>query len=111
VHQRMSSSLYIEDKTALLPPIQGVILEAQLPPAERSALTPWPRPVRDHLDSVIVLPKTTSTSAPPLSFMLNPVQIHLNSLVNVEGGVQLPPFCLVMQDLPSMTLNLPKVGA
>jgi hypothetical protein len=112
VHQRMSSSLYIEDKTALPPPMQGVILEARSPPAERrSALTPWPRPVRDHLDSLIVLPKTTSTSAPPLSLMLNPVQSHLNSLVNVEAGVQLPPFCLVTQDLPSMTLNLPKVGA
>jgi hypothetical protein len=43
--------------------------------------------------------------------MLNPVQSHLNSLVNVEAGVQLPPFCLVTQDLPSMTLSLPKVGA
>jgi hypothetical protein len=107
VHQRMSSSLYIEDKTALPPPIQGVILEARSPPAERNALTPWPRPVRDHLDSLIVLPKATSTSAPPL----NPVQSHLNSLVNVEAGVQLPPFCLVTQDLPSMTLNLPKMGA
>jgi hypothetical protein len=32
-------------------------------------------------------------------------------MVNVEAGVQLPPFCLVTQDLPSMTLNLPKVGA
>jgi hypothetical protein len=45
------------------------------------------------------------------SLMLNPVQSHLNSLVNVEAGVQLPPFCLVTQDLPSMMLNLPKVGA
>jgi hypothetical protein len=35
VHQRMSSSLYIEDKT-----IQGVILEARSPPAHRHAL--WP---------------------------------------------------------------------
>jgi hypothetical protein len=26
-----------------------------------------------------------------------------------ETGVQLPPFCLVTQDLPPMTLNLPKV--
>jgi hypothetical protein len=111
VHQRMSSSLYIEDKTALPPPIQGVILETRSPPAERNAITPWPRPVRDHLDSLIVLPKTTSMSAPPLSLMFNPVQSHLNSLVNMEAGVQLPPFCLVTQDLLSMSLNLPKVGA
>jgi hypothetical protein len=43
VHQRMSSSLYIEDKTSLPPPIQGVILEARSPPVHRDAL--WPRPV------------------------------------------------------------------
>jgi hypothetical protein len=62
VHQRMSSSLPIqEDKTALPPPIQGVILEARPPPLQRDAL--WPRPVRDHLDSLIV-PKTTCTSVP-----------------------------------------------
>jgi hypothetical protein len=59
--------------------------------------------------TLIVIPKTTSTSAPPLSLMMNPVRSHLDSLVNVETGVQLPPFCLVAQDLPSMTLNLPKV--
>jgi hypothetical protein len=108
VHQRMSSSLYIEDKTALLPPIQGVILEARLPPAHRDAL--WPQPVRDYLDSLIV-PKTTSTSAPPLGLMFNPMQSHLISLVKVEAGVQLPPFCLVTQDLPSMSLSRPKVVA
>jgi hypothetical protein len=111
VHRRMSSSLYIEDKTALPPPIQGVILKTRSPPAQRDALTPWPQPVRDHLDSLIVLPKTTSTSAPPLSLIFNPVQSHLNSLVKVEAGVQLPPFCQVTQDLLSMSLNLPKVGA
>jgi hypothetical protein len=72
-------------------------------------LTPWPGPVRDHRDSLVVTPRTTSTSAPPLSFIMNPVQSHLNSLVKVETGVQLPPFCLVTQDLPPMTLNLPKV--
>jgi hypothetical protein len=107
VHQRMSSSLYIEDKTALPPPIQGVVLEARSPPAHRDAL--WPRPVPDHLDSLIV-PKTTSTSV-PLGLMFNPVQRHLNSLVKVEAGAQLPPFCLVTQDLPSMSLSRPKVVA
>jgi hypothetical protein len=110
VHRRMGSTLYIEDKTTLPPPLQGVLLETRSPPAEkRSALTPWPRPDRDHLDSLVVTPRTTSTSAPPLSFIMNPIQSHLNSLVNVEMGVQLPPFCLVTQDLPPMTLNLPKV--
>jgi hypothetical protein len=44
VHRRTSSSLHIqEDKTALPPPIQGVILEAQPSPVHRDAL--WPRPV------------------------------------------------------------------
>jgi hypothetical protein len=108
VHRRMSSSLYIEDKTALPPPIQGVILDTRSPLAQRDAI--WPRPVRDHLDSLIV-PKKTSTSAPPLGLIFNPVQSHLNSLVKVEAGVQLPPFCLVTQDLPSMSLSRPKVVA
>jgi hypothetical protein len=44
VHQRMSSSLHIqEERTALPPPIQGVILETRSPPVHRDAL--WPRPV------------------------------------------------------------------
>jgi hypothetical protein len=43
--------------------------------------------------------------------MLNPVESHLNSLVKVEAGAQLPPFCLVTQDLPSMSLNGLKVVA
>jgi hypothetical protein len=110
VHRRMGSNLYIEDKTRRPPPLQGVILETRSPPAEKkSALNPWPRPDRSHLDSLAVTPRTTSTSAPPLSFTMNPIRSHLDSLVNVETGVQLPPFCLVMQDLPPLTLNLPKV--
>jgi hypothetical protein len=40
---------------------------------------------------------------------MNPIRSHLDSLVNVETGVQLPPFCLVTQDLPPLALNLPKV--
>jgi hypothetical protein len=88
VHRRMGSTLYIEDKTMLPPPLQEVILETQSPPVEkRSALTPWPRPVWDHLDSLVVTLRTTSTSAPPLSFTMNPVRSHLNSLVNVETRV------------------------
>jgi hypothetical protein len=54
--------------------------------------------------------KTTCTSV-PLGLMINPVQSHLNSLVKVEAGAQLPPFCLVTQDLPSMSLNRLKVVA
>jgi hypothetical protein len=50
-------------------------------------------------------------SAPPLGLMFNPVRSHLNSLVKVEAGVQLPPFCLVTQDLLSMLLSRPKVVA
>jgi hypothetical protein len=108
VHRRMSSSLHIqEDKTALPPPIRGVILEERPSPVHKDAL--WPRPVRDHLDSLIV-PTTTCIDV-PLGLMLNPVESHLNSLVQVEAGVQLPPFCLVTQDLPSMSLNRLKVVA
>jgi hypothetical protein len=108
VHRRTSSSLHIqEDKTALLPPNRGVILEERPQPAQKEAL--WPRPVRDHLDSLIV-PTTTCVEV-PLGLMLNPVESHLNSLVQVEAGVQLPLFCLVTQDLPSMSLNRQKVVA
>jgi hypothetical protein len=88
-HRKMSSSFHTQkDKTAPPPPIRGVLLEEQ------------PRPVRDHLDSLIV-PTTTCINV-PLGLMINPVESHLNLLVQVEAGVQLPPFCLVTQDLPSM---------
>jgi hypothetical protein len=44
VHRRTSSSPHIqEDKTALPPPIQGVILQEQPSPVHKDAL--WPRPV------------------------------------------------------------------
>jgi hypothetical protein len=81
-HQRMSSSLLLP-KTA--PPPVRVLLEER------------PRPVRNHLDSLII--STTGAEA-SLGLMLNPIQSHLNSLVQVEAGAQLPPFCLVTQDLP-----------
>jgi hypothetical protein len=42
-----------------------------------------PRPVRDHLDSLIVL--TTTGVDVPLGLMMNPVMSHLNSLVRVEA--------------------------
>jgi hypothetical protein len=93
-HRRMSSSP-ISSKTAPLPPIR-VLLEEQ------------PRPVQDHLDSLII---STTGALAPLGLMLNPVQSHLNSLVQVEAGAQLPPFCLVTQDLPSMSLDRIKVVA
>jgi hypothetical protein len=41
----------------------------------------------------------------PLGLMMNPVESHLNLLVRVEAGAQLPPFCLVTQDLPPMSLE------
>jgi hypothetical protein len=47
----------------------------------------------------------------PLGLMLNSVQSHLNSLVQVEAGVHLPPFCLVTQDLPPMSLDRLKAVA
>jgi hypothetical protein len=62
-----------------------------------------PQPVRDHLDSLIV-PTTTSVDV-PLGLMMSPVMSHLNSLVRVEAGDQLPPFCLVTQDLPPRSLE------
>jgi hypothetical protein len=43
--------------------------------------------------------------------MMNPVMSHLNSLVRVEAGDQLPPFCLLTQDLPPMLLERVKVTA
>jgi hypothetical protein len=108
VHRRTSSSLHIqEDKTALPQPIGGVLLKERPRPVQKDAL--WPRPVRDHLDSLIV-PMTTCVDV-PLGLMLNPVESHLNSLVQVEAGVQLPPFCLDTQDLPSMLLKRLKVVA
>jgi hypothetical protein len=64
--------------------------------------------VRDHLDPLII--PTTGASA-PLCLILNPIQSHLNSLVQVDAGAQLPPFCLVTQDLPSMWLDRIKVVA
>jgi hypothetical protein len=93
-HQRTSSSP-ISSKTAPPPQIR-VLLEER------------PRPVTDHLDSLII--PTTGASA-PLGLMLNPVQSHLDSLVQAEAGAQLPTFCLVTQDLPSMSLNRIKVVA
>jgi hypothetical protein len=93
-HQRTSSSP-ISSKTAPPPPVQ-VLLEKQ------------PRPVRDHLDSLII---PTTGAAAPLGLMLNPIQSHLNSLVQVEAGAQLPPFCLVTQDLTSMLLERIRVVA
>jgi hypothetical protein len=95
-HRKTSSSINIQkDKTAPLPPIR-VLLEEQ------------PRPVPDHLDSLIV-PTTTCVDV-PLGLMINPVESQLNSLVQVEAGVQLPPFCLVTQDLPSISLGQNKGG-
>jgi hypothetical protein len=47
----------------------------------------------------------------PLGLMLNPLESHMNSLVQAEAGVQLPPFCLVTQDLPLMSLDQLKVAA
>jgi hypothetical protein len=43
--------------------------------------------------------------------MINLVKSHLNSLVQVEAGAQLPPFCLVTQDLPPMSLERVRVVA
>jgi hypothetical protein len=98
---RVSSSLLLP-KTALpaCPPPVRVLLEAR-----------QPRPVRDHLDSLIVS-MTTGVDV-PLGLMINPVEMesHLNSLVRVEAGAQLPPFCLVTQDLPPMSLEGVRVVA
>jgi hypothetical protein len=64
-----------------------------------------PRPVRDHLDSLIVL--TTRGTDVPLGLMMNPVMSYLNLLVKVEAGDQLPLFCLLTQDLPPMAWQEP----
>jgi hypothetical protein len=47
----------------------------------RVLLEERPRPVRDHLDSLII--PTTGVET-PLGLMLNPIQSHLNSLVQAE---------------------------
>jgi hypothetical protein len=47
----------------------------------------------------------------PLGLMMNPVESHLNSLVRVEARAQLPPFCLVTQDFPPMSLDGVRVVA
>jgi hypothetical protein len=96
---RVISSLLLP-KTAppACPPPVRILLEAQ-----------QPQPVRDHLDSLIV-PTTTGVEV-PLGLMMNPVESHLNSLVRVEAGAQLPPFCLVTQDLPPMSLEGVRVVA
>jgi hypothetical protein len=70
---RMSSSPLLP-KTAPpagLPPVR-VLLEAR------------PRPVQDHLDSLII-PTTTGVEI-LLGLMTNPVRSHLNLLVKVEAG-------------------------
>jgi hypothetical protein len=96
---RVSSSL-LQPNTAPLacPPPVRVLLEAR-----------QPRPVRDHLDFLIV-PMTTGVEV-PLGLMMNPVKSHLNLLVRVEARAQLPPFCLVTQDLPPMSLEGVRVVA
>jgi hypothetical protein len=99
---RVSSSLLLP-KTAppAGPPPVRVLLEAR-----------QTQPVRDHLDSLIV-PMTTGVDV-PLGLMINPVESHLNSLVRVEAGAQLPPFCLVTlvtQLLPPMSLEGVRVVA
>jgi hypothetical protein len=71
-HLRMSSSPLLP-KTAL----------PAGPPPVRVLLEERPRPVRDHLDSLIIL---TTGVEKPLGLMLNPVQSHLNSLVKAEAG-------------------------
>jgi hypothetical protein len=96
-HLRMSSfPLLPKTEPPVGPPPVRVLLEAQ------------PRLVRDHLDSLII--PTTGVET-PLGLMLNPVKSHLNSLVQVEAGAQLPPFCLVTQDLPPMSLERTRVVA
>jgi hypothetical protein len=67
------------------------------------------RPVRDHMDSLIV--PTTRGTYVPLGLMMNPVMSHLNSLVKVEAGDQLPLFCQLTQDLPPMSLERARVIA
>ena len=113
VHQRIVNHLDSKDKTAPPPPSQKVVLETRTPPTEKKSVpTPWQPPARSHLDSLVVTPRTTSTSAPPLAFTMNPIMSHLDTMVNIETGVQLPPFCLLTRDLPPLTLNLPrKTGA
>jgi hypothetical protein len=96
-HLRMSSSPLLP-KTA---PPAG-------PLPVRVLLEERPRPVRDHLDSLII--PTTGVDT-PLGLMLNPIQSHLKSLVQAEAGAQLPPFCLVSQDLPPMSLERIRVVA
>jgi hypothetical protein len=83
------------------------LLPKMVPPV-RVILEQRPRPVRDHLDSLII--PTTGVET-PLGLMLNPIQSHLNSLAQAEAGAQLPPFCLVTQDLPPMSLERIRVVA
>jgi hypothetical protein len=44
-----------------------------------------------------------------LGLMMNPMMSRLNLLVKVEAGEQLPPLCLLTQDLPPMSLERAKV--
>jgi hypothetical protein len=67
--------------------------------------------VRDHLDPLIIPTKRVLRHHFAGCLILNPIQSHLNSLVQVDAGAQLPPFCLVTQDLPSMWLDRIKVVA
>jgi hypothetical protein len=97
-HLRMSSSPLLP-KTA---PPAG-------PPPVRVLLEARPQPVPDHLDSLII-PTTTGVEI-LLGLMMNPVGSHLNLLVKVKAGAQLPPFCLVTQDLPPMSLERVRVVA
>jgi hypothetical protein len=47
----------------------------------------------------------------PLGLMMNPEMSHLNLLVKVEARDQVPPFRLLTQDLPPMSLERERVIA
>jgi hypothetical protein len=96
LHLRMSSSPLLH-KTALPagPPPVRVLLEAR------------PRPVQDHLDFLIIPMTGVET---PLGLMMNPVQSHLNSLVKVEAGAQLPPFWTGYPGFPTNVIGKSKGG-
>jgi hypothetical protein len=101
--------LQVESEALDLRVSSSLLLPKRGPPA-------GPQPVRVLLEArqprpdSLIIPTARGVEV-LLVLMMNPMQSLLNSLVRVEAGAQLPPFCLVTQDLPPMSLEGVRVVA
>jgi hypothetical protein len=115
--QQEVDELYVSNVQRLQVEAEALDLRADshalLSAADRKALMASPLSVRDHLDAQQGRPvsdhPTTRGTTLLLGLMMNPVMSHLNSLVKLEAGELLPPFCLLTHNLPPMSLKRAKV--